>query len=98
MDDARSSVKYLLQIHEGEAYTMGDLEIRGLDSRTTARLQDDWKLRGGDPYDSSYPKQFLDREDKEFSLLAGWTVSVHESLNRDEKTVDVTLRFDPKPH
>jgi outer membrane protein insertion porin family len=97
MDDTNSTVRHVLHIQEGDVYTMGDLEIRGLDSRTAARLQDDWKLRGGDPYDSSYAKRFLDQAYKEISLMEDWNVSVHESLNHEEKTVDVTLRFDPKP-
>ena len=97
MDDANSTVKYVLQIQEGDIYSMGDLEIRGLDSRTTSRLQDDWKLRDGDRYDSSYPKRFLEQADKEISLLSDSTVSVRESLNPQEQTVDVTLRFNPKP-
>jgi outer membrane protein assembly factor BamA len=97
MDDANSTVKYVLQIQEGDVYSMGDLEIRGLDSRATARLEDDWKLRGGDRYDSSYPKRFLEQVDKEMSLASDWNVSVRESLNPQEKTVDVTLRFDQKP-
>jgi outer membrane protein assembly factor BamA len=97
VDDTTSTVKYVLQINEGDVYGMGDLEIRGLDVHTTDRLQNEWALRGGDRYDSGYAKGFLDRADKEFSLLAEWTVSIRESLNRDEKTVDVTLRFDPKP-
>jgi len=96
LDDASSTVKYVLLVREGEVYAMGDLELRGLDSRTTARLEDGWRLHGGDPYDSSYPKRFLDQEDKEIGILADWNVSVRESLNHDEKTVDVTLRFDPK--
>jgi outer membrane protein assembly factor BamA len=95
-DDANSTVRYVLHIQEGDVYSMGDLDIRGLDSHTTARLQEAWKLREGDPYDSSYPKRFLAQAGKEISLLADWNVSVRESLNRDEKTVDVTLRFDPK--
>lgn len=95
MDDAHRTVKYVLQIVEGEAYTMGDLEIRGLDSRTTARLENDWKLRGGDPYDSSYPRRFVAQAYKETSLLGDWKSSIHESLNQKDKTVDVTLRFDP---
>jgi outer membrane protein assembly factor BamA len=96
-NDANSTVEYVLHIQEGDVYSMGDLDVRGLDARTTSRLQDDWKLRGGDPYDSSYPKQFLERAAKDISILADWNVSVRESLNRDEKSVDVTLRFDPKP-
>jgi outer membrane protein assembly factor BamA len=96
MDDANSTVKYRLKIEEGDIYSMGEFEIRGLDSRTTARLQDSWRLRGGDLYDSSYPKRFLEQEDKEIGWLADWNAIVRESLNRGEKTVDVTLRFDPK--
>jgi hypothetical protein len=72
------------------------LEVRGLDSRTTARLENDWRLRGGDPYDSSYPARFLSEEDKEIGINTDWNVSIRESLNRDDKTVDVALRFDPK--
>jgi outer membrane protein insertion porin family len=97
MDDTSSTVKYLLNIQEGDVYSMGDLEIRGLDARTTARMEEDWKLRGGDTYDSSYAKRFLEREDKEISVLSDWTVSVRESLNPQDRTVDVTLRFNPKP-
>ncbi len=97
MDDANSTVIYRLRIQEGEVYSMGDLDIRGLDARLTARLEDDWRLRGGNPYDSSYPKQFLDRENKEISVLSDWDASVRESLNPKEHTVDVTLRFNQKP-
>jgi outer membrane protein assembly factor BamA len=97
MDDANSTVKYMLQVQEGDVYGMGDLDIRGLDTRTTELLKNEWNLRGGDRYDSGYAQRFLNQADKEFSLLAGWTVSVRESVNRDEKTVDVSLRFDPKP-
>jgi outer membrane protein assembly factor BamA len=96
LDDASSSVKYEVLVREGEVYSMGDLEIRGLDSRTAARVQDAWRLRGGDAYDSSYSKQFLEEENKEIGLMDDWNVSVRESLNPDERTVDVTLRFDPK--
>ena len=97
LDDTNSTVRYVLRVQEGEVYSMGDLEIRGLDARMAARLEDDWRLRGGDPYDSSYPKQFLDREDKEISVMSDWDASVRESLNHNEHTVDVTLRFNQKP-
>jgi outer membrane protein assembly factor BamA len=96
MDDAKSTVVYRLRINEGDVYKMGDLDIQGLDSRSTARLENDWTLRGGDPYDSSYPKKFLEQAYKELALMGGWNVSMHESLDEKDKTVDVTLRFDPK--
>lgn len=97
VDDAQSTVSYQLQVHEGDVYKMGELEIQGLDTRTTARLVDAWKLRGGVAYDSSYPQQF--NQDVRDLLPAGeWNVAVHESLDEKEKAVDVTVRFDPKSH
>ena len=98
LDDANSTVKYLLQIDEGDVFVMGDLDLRGLDTHTTARLQNEWGLRGGDRYDSSYAERFLQRMNKEILSMSEWNASVRESVNKDEKTVDVSLRFDPKPH
>jgi len=97
MDDADSTVKYLLQVHEGDVFTMGDVDIRGLDSHTTARLNEAWKLRGGDPYDSSYYQRFLKATEK---LLPDgpWKITFHETPDERDKTVDVTLRFDLQAH
>jgi outer membrane protein assembly factor BamA len=96
-DDADSTVKYTLLISEGSVYTMGDLELHGLDSQSTSRLQEEWKLREGDPYDNSYAQRFLEQAYKEISHMDDWTASVRESINQKEKTVDVTVRFNPKP-
>ena len=96
MDDTQSTVSYQLQVHEGDVYHMGELDIQGLDARTTARLVEGWKLRGGDVYDASYPQQFLN-DTNHVIPLAPWKISFHNSLNEKDKTVDVTLRFDPKP-
>ena len=96
MDDAQSTVKYLLQFHEGDVYKMGELEIHGLDSRTTARLIERWKLLAGDPYDASYAKRFLDESAYELPRHVEWKITVNESLNEKDKTMDVTLRFDSK--
>jgi outer membrane protein assembly factor BamA len=95
-DDTQSTVGYQLQVHEGDVYHMGELEIQGLDARTTARLMEGWKLRGGAVYDASYPQQFLSDTNRVIPLVS-WKISVHNSLNEKDKTVDVTLRFDPKP-
>jgi outer membrane protein assembly factor BamA len=96
MDDAASTVKYTLNLSEGDVYTMGDLDIQGLDSRTTARLQADWNLRGGDPYDTRYAKRFLEQANKEIAAMGEWKSSVYESVDQRDKTVDVTIRFDPR--
>ena len=93
-DDSRPTVQYLVRISEGDVYRMGDLKIHGLDSRATARLENDWTLRPGDVYDSSYPGRFVEQAYKE---IGDWNTSVHESVDEKERTVDVAVRFDPRP-
>jgi outer membrane protein assembly factor BamA len=91
-----STVSYQLQVDEGAVYHMGELEIRGLDTRNTARLADQWKLHAGDPFDDSYPKAFADSTFKSLALTGQWNVISHQTLNEEDKTVDVTLRFEEK--
>lgn len=96
MDDSQATVKYLLRVHEGDVFKMGDLDIRGFDSRTTVRLVEAWKLQHGDVYDNSYYRRFL--KDIDPLLPEGpWRTTFHETPDERDKTVDVTLRFDPKP-
>jgi outer membrane protein insertion porin family len=96
MDDAQSTVSYQLLVHEGDIYKMGELEIQGLDERNTTHVEGAWQLRRGEPYDSSYPKRFVDELQKELSLMGEWNISIHEAPNEEDKTVDVTVRLDPK--
>ena len=93
-DDSRPIVHYLVRISEGNVYRMGELKIHGLDSKTTARLENDWTLRPGDVYDSSYPGRFVEHAYKE---IGDWKTSVHESVDETDRTVDVAVRFDPTP-
>ncbi len=95
MNDAQLTVKYLVEIKEGDVYKMGDLDIRGLDKRDTSRLVTAWKLLGGDIYDSSYPQRFLQQSAQD--LMGEWKISINESLDDKDKAVDVTVRFEPNP-
>lgn len=95
MEDGDGTVKYRLEIGERDVYKMGELEIQGLDSHTTTRMVEAWKIRGGDPYDSSYPAKFRE-EIKDFLPSGEWNTSLHESVDEKDKVVDVTMRFDPK--
>jgi outer membrane protein insertion porin family len=96
-DDAANSVAYTLAVQEGDVFHLGDVDIQGLDAKTTDRLRDAWTLRQTDPYDSSYPMRFFEQTVSMLSRGVTWTVSVHEGVNEEEKTVDVTLRYGLKP-
>lgn len=93
-DDAQSAVHYEVNIVEGDVYHMGDLEIKGLDDKTTARLANEWTLRPDDPYDASYPTQFMQQALRE-AALRDFVAQAHPSVNQKDKTVDVTVQFSP---
>ncbi len=96
-DDTNQTVSYTIAISEGEVFHLGDLDIQGVDAKSADRLRDAWTLRPTDPYDSSYPMRFFEQTVKLLSSGVTWTVSVHEGVNEQEKTVDVTLRYGLKP-
>ena len=93
LDDEKSTVHYNLNIVEGGLYKMGEFEILGLDTQAKARMEAAWTLREGEPYNADYPKKFL--EDTRQLLPRGvpWTVSLHETPDAKDKTVDVEIRF-----
>jgi outer membrane protein assembly factor BamA len=90
------SVSYVLTFWEGVVYRMGDLEILGVDSHTSGRLQTIWTLRTGDPYDSSYPRRFVTQALKQVMTTGEWSTAIQETRNQKDRTLDVTVRFDPK--
>jgi outer membrane protein assembly factor BamA len=92
-DDDKSTVHYDLNIVEGDIYKMGELEILGLDTQAKARMQEAWTLREGQPYNADYPKRFLDDTRQLVPHGVQWAVSIHETPDAKDKTVDVEIRF-----
>jgi outer membrane protein assembly factor BamA len=97
LDDTAHTVVYDVTIHEGDIFHLGDVDIQGLDPKSTDRLREAWTLRETDPYDTTYPKRFFEQTVKLLSRDVTWTVSIHEGVNEQEKTVDVTLRYGIRP-
>jgi outer membrane protein assembly factor BamA len=96
-DEAAHTVVNQIAIHEGDVFHLGDLDIQGLDPKATDRLRDAWTLRETDPYDTTYPKRFFEQTVKLLSRDVTWTISIHEGVNEQDKTVDVTLRYGIRP-
>ena len=92
-DDDKSTVRYSLTISEGYQYKMGEVEILGLDSQSKARMQNAWTLRAGQPYNAEYPNKFLEATRNLVPTGVQWMVTVHETPDASDKTVDVEIRF-----
>jgi hypothetical protein len=89
-DDQHSTVHYEVRIDEGVAYRVGRLEIEGLDALSTAKVAEKLKLHSGDVYNSIYFA--LDSMVRGWSF--GWKVSIEQTRNDQDKTVDIRLRFE----
>jgi len=92
-DDTQHTVVYRLSIREGDVFKMGELEILGVDGHTKDRLQSNWTLMSGDIYNSGYTRRFVSQALKEVLTTGEWSPDIQETVDRKDKTVDVTLRF-----
>jgi len=97
LDDTQGTASYKLIVKEGDQYKMGELELVGLDDKTKVKAQEAWALREGEPYDGSYAKSYLKTLRDIFPPNLDWKMVVHESVNEQDKTVDVTLHFTVDP-
>ncbi len=96
MNDTDSTVKYVFQFQEGNIYKMGDLEVRGLDSKATERMGTAWKLREGDTYDAEYPEQFLESAFGHASAAEQMENHGPRIRRGQGQGVDVSLHFERK--
>jgi outer membrane protein insertion porin family len=93
LDNADSTATYLLEVHEGPVYRMGELAFRGIDNTLEARLRAAWKIRAGDVYDVTYLQQYLSQARKLLPASVDWEVSSHVTAISRDKTIDVDLQY-----
>ena len=91
LDPNAKTASFKVQIAEGVVFRFGELSIEGLDTKTAARIRDQWSLRSGEPFDAGYEASFLTNALR--TLPPGRWSSAQNHLNEAEKTVDVELRY-----
>jgi outer membrane protein insertion porin family len=92
-DEDKGTVHYVVHVTEGDLYKMGEVEILGLDTQAQARLQEAWTLHEGQPYNADYPRKFLEDTRNLVPRGVQWDVSLHETPDAKDRTVDVEIRF-----
>jgi outer membrane protein assembly factor BamA len=92
-DDDRATVHYKLSVAEGDLFRMGEIEITGLDTQAMAAMRNAWTLRQGAPYNGDYLKQFLANTRDLLPRGVHWGISLHETPDPKDKTVDVEIHF-----
>jgi outer membrane protein assembly factor BamA len=95
-DDSAKTVTFEVQIREGDLYTMGKLEIAGIDPARAESLKKGCEMLPGQPYNRSYWSTFISKSGRLLpSSRTGWKTSRREEVHPDSKTVDVMLTFAP---
>ncbi len=93
VNDAEHIVNIEFQIDPGPLYTLGKLEMVGLDIETEPEIRKMWGIALGKPFNVEYPDHFLNRV-KEGGVFDGLkTTRAETKINAANHTVDVTLYF-----
>jgi outer membrane protein assembly factor BamA len=93
LDDGNHRVDVVVRVDSGPQFTMGKLEIKGLDLHGEAEVKRIWGLKEGKPFNPEYPEAFFNsiREQALFDNLGKTKADV--KVNPKDRTVDVTLNF-----
>jgi outer membrane protein insertion porin family len=93
VNDTDHTVGVEFQIDPGPLYTVGKVEIVGLDIVTEPEIRKMWGLAPGRPFNVEYPDHFLSRV-KDAGIFDDLKSSRAETnINAAKHTVDVTLYF-----
>ena len=93
VNDTEHTVAIEFQIDPGPLYTLGKLDIVGLDVVTEPEIRKMWGLAPGHPFNVEYPDHFLKRvkDGGVFDDLK--STRAETKINAANHTVDVTLYF-----
>lgn len=96
----RQTVELFVDVDPGPVYTMGRLQIKGLDLESEPAIRKLWAIKTGEPYRGGYAAAFAQRirEMDLFDFLS--EIKQEERVDEKSRSVDVVLVFvgeKPKP-
>lgn len=96
----RQAVELVVDVDPGPVYTMGRLQIKGLDLESEPVIRKLWAIKPGEPYRGGYAAAFVQRirEMDLFDFLS--EIKQEERVDEKSQSVDVLLVFvgeKPKP-
>ncbi|HWB85105.1 MAG TPA: POTRA domain-containing protein [Bryobacteraceae bacterium] len=93
IDDAHKTVDVAVHVASGPQFTMGKLDIEGLDLNAEFEMKRIWTMTEGKPFDADYPNFFLNRIREEGLFENLGKTRAETKIDPDTHTVDVTLYF-----
>jgi len=95
--DPAKKVDAIIHVVRGPRYTLGALNVIGLDLLTEPAIRKMWAIQPGQPFNSEYPDYFLQRVKEEGILDHLGDTKAAVKTNDENHTVDVTLYFKGAP-
>jgi len=91
--DADQTVNLAVTIDRGPQFTLGKLDIQGLDLIGEPAVRKMWKIEPGQPFQDGYPESFLNRVREEGIFDNLGKTRAESNIDEATHTVDVTLFF-----
>jgi outer membrane protein insertion porin family len=91
--DDDHTVNLTVNIERGPQFTLGKLNIQGLDLIGEPAIRKMWKIEPGQPFQDGYPEAFLNRVREEGIFDNLGKTRAESNIDNDSHTVDVTLFF-----
>jgi outer membrane protein insertion porin family len=93
IDNDKKAVDVAVQIEAGPQFTMGKLNIVGLDLNGEFEIKRIWTMKEGKPFNADYPDLFLTRVREEGLFESLGKTKSDVKINARDHTADVTLTF-----
>jgi outer membrane protein assembly factor BamA len=93
IDNDKKAVDVAVHIDAGPRFTMGKLNIVGLDLNGEFEIKRIWTMKEGGPFNADYPDLFLTRVREEGLFENQGKTKSEFKINDREHTADVTLTF-----
>lgn len=97
LDNQKKLANVTLRVEPGPQFTMGKLNVNGLDLNGEAEVRRIWGLKAGKPFNPEYPDGFLRRVKEQGMFDNLGATKAEYQLNSRDRTADVTLTFGAAP-
>jgi outer membrane protein insertion porin family len=91
--DQDRTVNLVINVDRGAQFTLGKLDVQGLDLIGEPAIRKMWKIEPGQPFQEGYPEAFLNRVRDEGIFDNLGKTRADTNIHEDSHTVDVTLFF-----
>ena len=93
LDDTSKRAEFEMKVEEGPQFMMGSLQFAGLAEADVNKLNKNWKLPAGVPYDATYVGMYITNEVVPLLQPGTRRPSVNEAVEPDKHIVDVKIVF-----